>query len=88
VDLVTGGFRAIGTHMTLKEFPQLRDLPVREKLELVEEIWKDVAQELDEMEVSTEEGRLLDSRWAAFADGSSSALTTDEFMKRLAARRG
>ncbi|MGY8653939.1 MAG: addiction module protein [Verrucomicrobiia bacterium] len=74
--------------MTLKEFPQLRDLPVREKLELVEEIWKDVAQELDEMEVSTEEGRLLDSRWAAFADGSSSVLTTDEFMKRLAARRG
>ncbi len=57
IQLVFRYIAANGILMALSEFPQVRDLPVREKLELVEEIWKDVARELDAMEVSPEEKR-------------------------------
>lgn len=61
--------------MTLKELPHLRSLPVREKLELVEDLWLDVAGELDELAVTTEEKQLLDERWATFAENPDKALT-------------
>lgn len=73
--------------MAFDRVPQVRDLRVREKLELVEEIWRDVAQELDDMKVSEEEKEWLDSRWASFVASPSSALTTEDFMSRLDERR-
>ena len=73
--------------MTLNEFPEVRDLPAMKKLELVDEIWKDIGRELDDMELSAEEKQLLDSRWAEFIKNPDSALSSDEFMERLNARR-
>ena len=79
--------RGIRLLMTLNEFPEVRDLPAMKKLELVDEIWKDIGRELDDMELSAEEKQLLDSRWAEFIKNPDSALSSDEFMERLNARR-
>lgn len=73
--------------MTLNEHPAIRDLPVLEKLELVDEIWQSVAKDLDTVAVSADEKRILDERWESFLKSPESALTTGEFMERLAARR-
>jgi len=73
--------------MKLSEFPQVRNLPIQEKLELVDEIWRDVAQELDAMDVSAEEKQILDSRWETFMEKPDASLTTEDFMKRLRALR-
>jgi putative addiction module component (TIGR02574 family) len=73
--------------MSLAELPQVQSLSVREKLELVDELWKAVSPELDAMEVTQEEKEILDGRWAAFLQNTSSALTVDQFKKELNALR-
>jgi putative addiction module component (TIGR02574 family) len=71
----------------LTEFPNIEALSTREKLELVDEIWKSVAVQPDSMEVLREEKDLLDQRWADFLRNPSSALTVDEFKGRMNIRR-
>ena len=73
--------------MSLSELPQVQSLSVREKLELVDELWKTVSPDLDAMEVTQEEMDILDGRWAAFLLTPSSALTVDQFKKDLNALR-
>lgn len=73
--------------MLLTEFPNIEALSTREKLELVDEIWKSVAVQPDSMEVLREEKDLLDQRWADFLRNPSSALTVDEFKGRMNIRR-
>ena len=73
--------------MRLADFPDVQDLPVRQKLELVDELWLSMAPELDSLEVSEPEQELLDERWAAFLQEPASAMTLDEFRKRMKARR-
>jgi len=41
--------------MSLSELPQVQSLSVREKLELVDELWKAVSSDLDAIEVTREE---------------------------------
>ena len=72
--------------MRLTDFPDVQDLPVRQKLELVDELWLSMAPELDSLEVSEREQELLDERWAAFIQNPESAITLDEFRKRMKAR--
>jgi len=69
--------------MTLIELPKVRALSVREKLQLVDELWLSVAPELDALEVSEEEKATLNGRWAAFLKNPASALTVQEFKERL-----
>jgi len=38
--------------MNFTELPQVQSLTVREKLELVDDLWKSVSSELDTMEVT------------------------------------
>jgi len=52
--------------MKLADFPDVSDLPLREKLKLVDELWLSMTSELDSLEVSQREKELLDERWAAF----------------------
>jgi len=52
--------------MRLADFPDVQDLPVRQKLELVDELWLSMAPELDNLEVSEPEQELLDERWLPF----------------------
>ena len=73
--------------MSLTEFPQVQALSTRQKLELVDEIWKDVAQDLDSLEVTQEDRDLLDTRWAEFLESPSSALTIEQFKNGLEALR-
>jgi len=69
--------------MTLTDFPEVRALTVREKLQLVDELWISVSPELAAMEVSEEEKEILDTRWAAYIRDPASALTLEEFRKKL-----
>ena len=74
--------------MKLADFPDVQDLPVRQKLQLVDELWLSMMPELDSLEVSEDEKSLLDERWAAFLQDPNSALTQDEFQRRMKALRG
>ena len=74
--------------MKLADFPNVQDLPVRQKLQLVDELWLSMTPELDSLEVSEDEKSLLDERWAAFLQDPNSALTQDEFQRRMKALRG
>ncbi len=73
--------------MTLAGLPQIKALSVREKLELVDEIWTSVAPDLDELEISPEEKAQLDLRWAEFIGDPSTALSPEEFKSKLSAIR-
>ena len=73
--------------MTLTDFPDVRALSAREKLQLVDELWVSVAPELDALEVSAEEKGMLDERWATILKDPASALTLDQFKERLKTRR-
>ena len=69
--------------MKLIDFPEVRNLPVRDKLRLVDELWLSMAPELDSLEVSQEERDMLDERWANFLRNPSLALTLQEFQERM-----
>ena len=73
--------------MTLTDLPEVRALSVREKLQLVDELWVSVAPELDALEVSAEEKGMLDEIWAAFLKDPVSTLTLEQFKERLKTRR-
>jgi putative addiction module component (TIGR02574 family) len=69
--------------MKLADFPEVRALSAREKLQLVDELWLSVAPQLGSMAVSREEKKLLDTRWAAFLKDPSSALTLEQFQEKM-----
>jgi putative addiction module component (TIGR02574 family) len=73
--------------MTLTELPQIQALSAREKLELVDEIWKSVSANPDSLEVTEEEKNILDSRWAEFLSNPTSALSIDAFKGKINALR-
>lgn len=74
--------------MKLADLPQVRALSAEQKLELVDELWQDVARDLEKLEISAVEKELLDERWAAFLKDPSSALTLEQFKTMVKARRG
>ncbi len=69
--------------MKLADFPQVEKLSTREKLQLVDELWVSLAPDLQNLEVTPEEKRLLDERWAKFERNPASALTLDELKAKL-----
>jgi putative addiction module component (TIGR02574 family) len=73
--------------MKLAELPEVQNLPVREKLELVDELWLALTQELESLEVSDDEKTLLDERWEAFLKDPDSALSLDQFRQKFGERR-
>lgn len=73
--------------MTLTDLPQVQALSAREKLELVDEIWKSVSASPDSMEVTQEEMDILDLRWAEFLRNPTSALSIDVFKGKIRALR-
>ena len=66
---------------------QLDKMTVAEKLQLVDELWMSITPELGSLEVSLEDRELLDDRWAAFLINPTSALTLEEFQRRMKAIR-
>jgi putative addiction module component (TIGR02574 family) len=73
--------------MKLKELPQVMALSTAEKLQLIDDLWISIEPELDHLEVSEDEKKLLDVRWEKFLANPDSALTLDQVKERLAARR-
>ena len=73
--------------MKLIDLPEVHDLPIREKLQLVDELWLSVTEELESLEVSKEERDTLDARWAAFLKDPDSALTVAQFREQMKALR-
>jgi putative addiction module component (TIGR02574 family) len=73
--------------MKLKELPQVMALSTEEKLELIDDLWISLEPELQQVEVSEEEKKLLDNRWKKFLANPDSALTLDQVKALLAARR-
>lgn len=73
--------------MSLAESPQVQALSVREKLALVDELWKAVSADLDTLEVTQEEKDTLSGRWETFLQNPSSALSVDQFKRGLSALR-
>ena len=66
---------------------QLDKMTVAKKLQLVDELWMSITPELESLEVSPEDRELLDDRWAAFLKDPTSALTLEEFQRRMKAIR-
>ena len=69
--------------MRLADLPDVRALSAREKLQLLDELWQDVAQDLDSLKVSETEKEVLDQRWAAFLRDPSAALSLEQFKERV-----
>ena len=72
--------------MKLKELPQVMALSTAEKLELIDDLWISIEPELQQVEVSEEEKKLLDDRWEKFLANPDSALTLDQVKALVAAR--
>jgi putative addiction module component (TIGR02574 family) len=62
-------------------------LSAREKLELVDEIWKSVSASPHSIEITQEEKDALDSRWAEFLRNPTSALSIDDLKSKIPALR-
>jgi putative addiction module component (TIGR02574 family) len=73
--------------MKLADFPSVAALSAAEKLQLVDEIWASVGEGLSRSEVSVEEKKLLDERWAAYERNPESAMTLEKLQKKVAALR-
>lgn len=73
--------------MTLTELPQVQALSAREKLELVDEIWRSLSTSPDYLEVTQEEKDILDIRWEEFLSNPTSALSIDVFKSKIHAIR-
>jgi putative addiction module component (TIGR02574 family) len=69
--------------MKLADLPDIRALSAREKLQLLDELWQDVAHDLDSLEVSETEKELLDQRWATFLRDPAAALSLEQFKERV-----
>jgi hypothetical protein len=50
---------------------EVRSLPLREKLQIMEAIWEDLSSRVDTMEISPGERELLDSRVQRVRDGET-----------------
>lgn len=69
--------------MKLADLPQVRALPAEEKLQLVEELLQDMAEDLDRLEVTKTERDVLEERWAKFLCQPSCALTVEETKAKI-----
>ena len=68
--------------MTLADFPQLKKLPKRQRLQLAEELWLSSVD--DTSPVSAAHKKTLDSRWSAYQAGKVSRISLAELERRLA----
>jgi putative addiction module component (TIGR02574 family) len=65
---------------------EVRKLSVAEKIQLAESLWDEVTAQPDDLPVPDAHKRLLDARLAAHLKAPDSAITLDEFRRRLACR--
>lgn len=73
--------------MKLADLPEVRALSAQEKLQLMDDLWQEVAHDLGSLEVPQEQRELLDQRWAAFLGDPNRALSLDQFNASIKTRR-
>jgi putative addiction module component (TIGR02574 family) len=66
--------------------PEIRSLPVPERLILVEQIWDSIAEDQEQIELTDAQKAELDRRLAAHEDSPESGATWEEVEKRLRSR--
>lgn len=74
--------------MNLADLPEVRNLPVRDKLRLVDDLWLSIGPDVDSLEVSKEERQLLDARWESFLETPENSLSLKQFQEKMKALRG
>ena len=74
--------------MNLADLPEVRNLPVRDKLRLVDDLWLSIGLDIDSLEVSKEERQLLDARWESFLEAPEESLSLAQFQEKMKALRG
>ena len=67
--------------MTLARFPELKNLPKRQRLKLAEELWFSGVD--DSMSVPPFDKRVLDERWRAYRAGKAKRISLTELERRL-----
>lgn len=67
--------------MTLADFPQLKQLPPRQRLKLAEQLWDSAVS--TSMAVPASHKRLISSRRKAYKEGCVATLTMDELKKSI-----
>lgn len=72
--------------MTLADLPALQQLSKAEKLQLVEDLWDEIAATPDDLPISPEETALLEKRLEAHRAAPDEAMSLEEFKRRLAER--
>ena len=63
--------------------PEIRSLPVPDRLDLVEQIWDSIAENQEQLELSDEHKAELDRRLAAHEADPESGSTWEEVEQRL-----
>jgi putative addiction module component (TIGR02574 family) len=63
--------------------PEIRSLPVSDRLDLVEQIWDSIAEDQEQLELSEEHKAELDRRLAAHEADPESGSTWEEVEQRL-----
>lgn len=72
--------------MTATLTKEVRRLSTAEKIQLAEAIWDEVAESAESLRVPAAHKRELDARLKAHLNSPDSAITMDEFRRRLAKR--
>jgi putative addiction module component (TIGR02574 family) len=67
--------------------PEIRSLPVPERLDLVEQIWDSIVEDQEQFELSDAQKAELDRRLAAHKASPESGSTWEEVEERLRNRR-
>lgn len=62
---------------------EVRSLPLREKLQILEVIWEDLSSHVDAMEISPSERELLDQRITRVRDGETDVHDWDSVKNSL-----
>jgi putative addiction module component (TIGR02574 family) len=73
--------------MKLADVPAIQSLSTEQKLQLVDELWTDIASAMESTPVSAMEKQLLSDRWAAYLSDPSAALSIEEFQQTLKSSR-
>lgn len=72
----------------LADYESLRLLPVAEKLQVIEMLWKDIESSSQALKISTQDREEIDRRGAEMEADSSICLTEEELWQRVDQLRG
>ena len=73
--------------MLIEKLPEVQSLPVEEKWRLIDELWQDLAQQVEGTAPDTKVIAFLESRFADYLADPSQARPMDETFARLAERK-